>query len=68
MRLSFDHFPGQDIMTIEAGQPIPKATFQIKTDEGIDAHETSRVFRHWPHRDVCIARRLHIDMFGQASS
>ena len=24
-------------MTIEAGQPIPKATFQIKTDEGIMA-------------------------------
>ena len=44
MRLSFDHFPGQDIMTIEAGQPIPKATFQIKTDEGIDAHETSEYF------------------------
>ena len=31
-------------MTIEAGQPIPKATFQIKTDEGIDAHETSEYF------------------------
>ena len=31
-------------MTIEAGQPIPKATFQIKTDDGIDAHDTIEYF------------------------
>lgn len=31
-------------MTIEAGQAIPTATVQIKTDEGIDAHETSEYF------------------------
>ena len=34
MRRFSNSVPGQDIMTIEAGQPIPKATFQIKTDEG----------------------------------
>ena len=31
-------------MTIEAGQAIPQATFQIKTEEGIDAHETAEYF------------------------
>ena len=31
-------------MTIEAGQAIPQATFQIKTDEGINAHETAEYF------------------------
>lgn len=31
-------------MTIEAGQAIPQATFQIKTEEGIDAHETGEYF------------------------
>ena len=31
-------------MTIEAGQPIPKATFQIKTDDGVDAHESTEYF------------------------
>ena len=31
-------------MTIEAGQAIPQATFQIKTEEGIDAHETGVYF------------------------
>ena len=31
-------------MTIEAGQAIPQATFQIKTEEGIDAHETGGYF------------------------
>lgn len=31
-------------MIIEAGQPIPKATFQIKTDDGIDAHDTIEYF------------------------
>ena len=33
-------------MTIEAGQAIPQATFQIKTDEGVDAH-IDRVFCQW---------------------
>ena len=28
-------------MTIEPGQPIPQATIQIKTEEGVDAHETA---------------------------
>lgn len=31
-------------MTIEAGQSIPQATFQIKTEEGIDAHESTEYF------------------------
>ena len=31
-------------MTIEPGQPIPQATFQIKTEDGIDAHETAEYF------------------------
>ena len=31
-------------MTIEAGQAIPQATFQIKTEEGINAHETADYF------------------------
>ena len=31
-------------MTIEAGQAIPQATFQIKTEEGINAHETAEYF------------------------
>ncbi len=31
-------------MTIEAGQAIPQATFQIKTEEGISAHETADYF------------------------
>lgn len=31
-------------MTIEAGQAIPQATFQIKTEEGINAHETGEYF------------------------
>ena len=30
--------------TIEPGQPIPQATVQIKTDDGIDAHETAEYF------------------------
>ena len=30
--------------TIEPGQPIPLATFQIKTDDGIDAHESVEYF------------------------
>ena len=30
--------------TIEPGQPIPQATFQIKTEDGIDAHETADYF------------------------
>jgi peroxiredoxin len=29
---------------IEAGQPIPHATVQIKTEDGIDAHETTAYF------------------------
>ncbi|MEK9882340.1 MAG: redoxin family protein, partial [Alphaproteobacteria bacterium] len=31
-------------MTIEAGQAIPQATFQIKTDDGVDAHESTEYF------------------------
>ena len=31
-------------MTIEPGQPIPQATFQIKTDDGIDAHDATEFF------------------------
>ena len=31
-------------MTIEVGQAIPQATFQIKTEEGINAHETADYF------------------------
>lgn len=31
-------------MTIEAGQAIPQATFQIKTEEGVNAHETGEYF------------------------
>ena len=31
-------------MTIEAGQAIPQVTFQIKTEEGINAHETAEYF------------------------
>lgn len=31
-------------MTIEAGQAIPQAAFQIKTDEGVNAHETADYF------------------------
>ena len=31
-------------MTIEAGQAIPQATFQIKTEEGSNAHETADYF------------------------
>ena len=31
-------------MTIEAGQAIPQVTFQIKTEEGINAHETADYF------------------------
>ena len=31
-------------MTIEAGHAIPQATFQIKTDEGINAHESTAYF------------------------
>ena len=31
-------------MTIEVGQAIPQATFQIKTDDGIDAHESTEYF------------------------
>ena len=30
--------------TIEPGQPIPQATVQIKTEDGIDAHETGEYF------------------------
>ena len=30
--------------TIEPGQPIPQATVQIKTEDGIDAHETADYF------------------------
>ena len=30
--------------TIAAGQPIPQATVQIKTEDGIDAHETAEYF------------------------
>ena len=33
-----------DSGTIEPGQPIPQATFQIKTDDGIDAHDTADYF------------------------
>ena len=31
-------------MTIEAGQAIPQATFQIKTDDGVDAYESTEYF------------------------
>ena len=31
-------------MTIEAGQAIPQVTLQIKTEEGINAHETAEYF------------------------
>ena len=31
-------------MTIEVGQAIPQATFQIKTDDGVDAHESTEYF------------------------
>ena len=31
-------------MTIEAGQAIPEAAFQIKTEEGVNAHQTSEYF------------------------
>ena len=31
-------------MTIEAGQAIPQATFQIKTEDGVDAHESTQYF------------------------
>ena len=31
-------------MTIEPGQPIPQATFQIKTEDGIDAHDAAEFF------------------------
>ena len=31
-------------MTIEAGQAIPQATFQIKNDEGVDAHQSGEYF------------------------
>ena len=31
-------------MTIEPGQPIPQATFQIKTEDGIDAHDATEFF------------------------
>ena len=31
-------------MTIEAGQSIPSVNFQIKTEDGIDAHETADYF------------------------
>ena len=30
--------------TIKPGQPIPQATFQIKTEDGIDAHDTAEYF------------------------
>ena len=33
-------------MTIEAGQAIPQVTFQIKTEEGINAHETAEYFAY----------------------
>ncbi|MGC6454494.1 MAG: peroxiredoxin [Candidatus Puniceispirillaceae bacterium] len=31
-------------MTIDAGQAIPQAIIQIKTEEGIDAHDTTEYF------------------------
>ena len=31
-------------MTIEAGQAIPQVTIQIKTDDGVDAHDTLEYF------------------------
>jgi peroxiredoxin len=31
-------------MTIEAGQAIPQAAIQIKTDDGVDAHDTLEYF------------------------
>ena len=39
----FDSAESQ-IMTIEAGQAIPEASFQIKTEDGIDAHQASEYF------------------------
>ena len=31
-------------MTIEAGQPVPQATFQIKTEDGVAAHDSTSYF------------------------
>ena len=40
-----DHLINESsIMTIEAGQAIPSATFQIKTEDGIDQHQATEYF------------------------
>ena len=39
-------------MTIEAGQAIRQATFQIKNDEGVDAHQSGEYFAEG--RTVCL--------------